>query len=44
MSWSNWASRGRNLDGHPSIGSNEDGRFEVFAVWKDRTLRHIWQQ
>ena len=44
MSWSNWASSGGNLDGHPVVGSNQDGRLEVLAVWKDRTLRHIWQQ
>jgi hypothetical protein len=44
MSWCNSASRGGNLDGLPAVGSNQDGILEVFALWKDRTLRHIWRQ
>jgi hypothetical protein len=43
MSWSNWTSRGGNLDGHPAVGSNQDGRLEVFGVWRYGQLLHIYQ-
>jgi hypothetical protein len=41
MSWSGWASLGGSLDGDRAVGSNRDGRLEVFAVWRDGTLQHM---
>ncbi|HZA64601.1 MAG TPA: hypothetical protein VE573_17120 [Nitrososphaeraceae archaeon] len=38
MSWSDWSSLGGSLDGNPAVGSNQDCRLEVFAVWNDANV------
>ena len=39
MSWSDWSSLGGSLSGSSlAVGSNEDGRLEVFAVWNDANV------
>jgi hypothetical protein len=34
---------GGNLTSAPAVARNLDGRLEVFAVWSDNNLHHIWQ-
>jgi acylphosphatase len=43
MSWSGWNSLGGSLDGDPAVGTNKDGRVEVFVRGSDSALHHIWQ-
>jgi hypothetical protein len=38
-----WAPNGRPIAGTPAVGSNADGRLEVFVVAYDGTWWHCWQ-
>jgi hypothetical protein len=51
MGWSGWESLGGNINTAPAVGSNEDGRLEVFAIRRIGTgirtagdIQHIWQK
>jgi hypothetical protein len=47
MAWAGWTLRGGPLDGDiPAVGSNADGRLEVFSGGEGQNgteLWHIWQ-
>ena len=40
--WSDWQNLGGNLASPPAAVSWGNNRVDVFAVWGDRTLRHLW--
>src|SRR5919108_558950 len=46
MTQTDWTSLGKptvTIKTAPSVGQNTGGRFEVFTIGSDGTLRHIWQ-
>ena len=41
--WSTWSTRGGAFAGAPVLGTNRDGRLEVFVKGTDCALWHTWQ-
>lgn len=44
LGWSGWASLAGNAASTPAVGTNADGRLEIFAQFTDNSVEHAWEQ